>query len=85
MIILSITGLIKMVLIILGVMLVLKVIGQFMIAKRNLEEEKELLKQQRISEKMAADAQKNFGKTTVSKIDNSTKNNSDYVDFEEIK
>lgn len=83
MILLSITGLFRTILIIIGVMVVLRVIGKMMIAKRNLEEEKELLREQRKSEKMVADAKQNYGKTSVTKID--SKDQGEFVDFEEIK
>jgi hypothetical protein len=85
MVLLAITTVFRTVLILIGVFVLLRVIGQFMVAKRNLQEEKELLEKQRKSEKEAAEAQKNFGKTTVGKIDKSAINDSDYTDFEEVK
>jgi hypothetical protein len=85
MVLLAITTVFRTVLILIGVFVLLRVIGQFMVAKRNLQEEKELLEKQRKSEKEAAEAQTNFGKTTVGKIDKSAINDSDYTDFEEVK
>ncbi|MBK7129350.1 MAG: hypothetical protein IPH66_08325 [Crocinitomicaceae bacterium] len=74
-----------MILIILGVFVVLRFVGQFMIAKRNLDEEKEMLRQQREREMKAANDRKNFGKTTVNKIDKNSAENAEYTDYEEIK
>jgi len=85
MVLLAITTVFRTVLILIGVFVLLRVVGQFMVAKRNLQEEKELLEKQRKSEKEAAETRKNFGKTTVGKIDKSAINDSDYTDFEEVK
>ena len=85
MILLSITGVFKMVLIILGVLVVLRIVGRMMIAKRNLEEEKELLQKQRESEKMVSDSRQNFGKTSIGKIDKRSADSAEYTDFEEVK
>lgn len=85
MVLLSITGVFKMILIILGAFVVLRFVGQFMTAKRNLDEEKEMLRQQREREMKAANDRKNFGKTTISQIDKKSAENAEYTDFEEIK
>lgn len=82
---LAITTVFRTVLIILGVFVVLRVIGQMMIAKRNLEEEKNLIKKQREQEQMATEAKRNFGKTTISQIDKKSANDAEYTDFEEVK
>jgi hypothetical protein len=82
---LAITTVFRTVLIILGVFVVLRVIGQMMIAKRNLEEEKNLIKKQREQEQMAAEAKRNFGKTTISQIDKKSASDAEYTDFEEVK
>lgn len=82
---LAITTVFRTVLIILGVFVVLRVIGQMMIAKRNLEEEKNLIKKQREQEQMVAEAKRNFGKTTISQIDKKSANDAEYTDFEEVK
>lgn len=84
MVLLSITGVFKMVLIILGIIVVLRVIGRMMIAKRNLDEEREHLQRQRESEKMVSDAQRNQGKTTISHIDKKSADDAGYTDFEEV-
>lgn len=82
---LAITTVFRTVLIILGVFVVLRVIGQMMIAKRNLEEEKNLIKKQREQEQMSAEAKRNFGKTTISQIDKKSASDAEYTDFEEVK
>ncbi len=82
---LAITTVFRTVLIILGVFVVLRVIGQMMIAKRNLEEEKNLIKKQREQEQMVAEAKRNFGKTTISQIDKKSAHDAEYTDFEEVK
>lgn len=82
---LAITTVFRTVLIILGIFIVLRVIGRMMIAKRNLEEEKNLLQKQREQEQMAAESKRNFGKTTISHIDKKSADGADYVDFEEVK
>jgi len=85
MILLSVTGLFRTILIIIGIMVLLRVIGKMMIAKRNLDEEKDLLRKQRESEKMVSESKQNFGKTTISKIDKRIADEGGYVDFEEVK
>jgi hypothetical protein len=85
MILLSITGLFKMALIIMGVIFLLRLIGKVMIARRNVNEQFQLKKKEREKEEMLAESQKNFGKTTISKIGKDKFKNQDYVDFEEIK
>lgn len=85
MILLSITGLFKMTLIILGVFFLLRLLGKVMIARRNIAEEYNLKRKQREKEESLAEAQKNFGRTTITKIGKNKLKNQDYVDFEEIK
>ena len=84
MILLSITGLFKMVLIILGVMVVLRVIGQLMIARRNADAERDMLQKERESQRMSSEARKNLGKTTISRIDKKQMDQAEYTDFEEV-
>lgn len=85
MIILSVTGLFRTVLIIVGVIVLLRFIGRLMMAKRNLDEHERLNRSKRESDEMVANARKNFGKTTISKIGKSKYKDGDYVDYEEIK
>lgn len=73
-----------MILIILGVMVVLRVIGQLMIARRNADAEREMLQKERESQRMSSEARKNLGKTTISRIDKKQMDQAEYTDFEEI-
>ena len=85
MILLSIPGLFRTLLIIIGVLIVLRIVGRMMIAKRNLEQERELLKRQRLSEKMMEESKQNYGKTTIGNVDKKAADQAGYVDFEEVK
>lgn len=85
MFLLAITTVFRTVLILIGIFVVIRVIGQMMVAKRNLEEEKNLLKKQREEERLAAEAKRNFGKTSVTRIDRKSASDEEYTDFEEVK
>jgi len=88
----SIVGLFKTTLIIIGAIVVLRFIGQLLIAKRNLEDERKLNARQRDFEKERNRKLKNFGKVqldsqTINKKKYSKNENSteiEDVDFEEI-
>lgn len=84
MVILSITGLVKTLLIIAGVFVLLRLIGRVMIAKRNMDEHARVQKKAQKSDQVVEEFKRNFGKTTISKIDKS-RSNDDFVDYEEIK
>lgn len=80
----SIPGLFRMVLIIVGVIFLLRFLGQFMSAKRNMEEEREMNSSKREFESQKKKAQENMGKTKL--IKKKTKNDDiEDVDFEEIE
>ncbi len=80
----SITGVIRTVLILIGILVVLRFLGQLMNAKRNMEEERELNKRSRQQQSERERVQRNFGRTQVN-------NRVDYqdgiedVDFEEVE
>ena len=87
----SVSGLIRTVLIILGTFVLLRFIGQLMIAKRNIEEERKLKAAQDKFDKDLENTKANFGKTSV--ISASDTNNAkpskssstiEDVDFEEV-
>jgi hypothetical protein len=88
----SIVGLFKTTFIIIGAIVVLRFIGQLLIAKRNLEDERKLNARQRDFEKERNRKLKNFGKVqldsqTINKKKYSKNENSteiEDVDFEEI-
>ncbi len=86
----SITGVFRTILIVVGAIVVLRFLGQLMIAKRNMEEERLHSQRQRKAEHERNEKLKNFGKTKV--INNARSGNTrsahstnvEDVDFEEI-
>lgn len=86
----SITGIFRTILIIVGAIVLLRFLGQLMIAKRNMEEERKHAQRQRMAEKERNEKLKNFGKTKIinNSVANKTRskgtNNVEDVDFEEI-
>jgi len=69
-IILSITGLFKMLLMLIGVFVLLRFIGQLMIARRNMVQQNELNRQRMQLEKQKQFVEKNKGKISISKSSN---------------
>lgn len=87
MVVASVTGVFKMILMIIGGLVLLRLIGQLLIAKRNLEEEKTLIRQQRQSEELSKRTRENLGKTTVitsNKRNREETANIEDVDFEDV-
>lgn len=84
MVLLSITGVVRTIFIIIGVIFFLRFLGRLMISKRAMDEERRMLRQQRESEREIQQARANYGKRTISKIDPNQTSNNDYVDFEEV-
>jgi hypothetical protein len=85
----SLVGIVKTVLIIIGSMVVLRFIGQLMIAKRNAEEERVLNKRVSDLEKERLYKLKNFGKVKIQKSNLSTQkketsHETEDVSYEEI-
>lgn len=85
----SIVGIFKTVLLILGAFVLLRFLGQLMIAKRNMEEERMLNKKHRDVEAERNQKLKNFGKTSVLNANKKspTKKEGDFiqdVDYEEM-
>lgn len=85
MVLLSVTGFVRMVLIILGVIVILRFLGQLMNARRSMESERQMHAKQRKNQQDVESARQNFGKTTVHRIDKNQANSGDYADYEEIK
>ncbi len=79
----SIGGLFKTILIIIGVFVLLRFLGQVMIAKRNLDEERADLKREKDFTRERNRKMKTFGKVSVSK--DSPRGDVQDVDYEEIK
>lgn len=84
MVLLSITGVFRTIFIIIGVIFFLRFLGRLMISKRAMDEERKMLRRQRESEHEIQQARANYGKRTISKIDESQYNHDDFVDFEEV-
>ena len=86
----SVSGFFRTILIILGAIVLLRFIGQLMIAKRNLEEERRMKEEQAKFDKELKKTKENFGRTSVlkekipsSKL-TSTSSAIEDVDFEEV-
>jgi uncharacterized membrane protein len=78
-------GVLRMILIIIGVIVVLRFIGQLMIAKRNIDEQNRGKAERDQLEKQRKHVEKNKGKTTlVGKTAKSSEPFED-VDYEEVK
>ena len=78
----SITGLLRTLLIIAGVFVLLRFLGQFMNAKRNMEEERAMNERERKLRDEKKRKQAELGKTKV--IRRSDRTQAEDVDFEEI-
>jgi hypothetical protein len=86
----SVSGFFRTILIIIGGIVALRFLGQLMIAKRNMEEEREMNERQRKFEQERSEKLKKFGKISIlggSKKKSSDTNDSDVVDvdYEEVK
>lgn len=78
----SITGLFRTLLIIAGVILLLRFIGQLLTAKRNMEEERRLNEEKRRFDEEKRKSSKNLGKTQI--LSKSQGSEVEDVDFEEL-
>lgn len=81
----SFTGLIRTVLIIVGVFVLLRFLGQLMNAKRNMAEQEQLKAQDQKLKSERERTAKNLGKTTVIGKDKRASGDIEDVDFEELK
>lgn len=70
----------RQILVVLGVILLIRMIGKIMSARRQVNEQNRHNQQESYKQQ----AKKNVGKTTIQKIDKSKIKESDYTDFEEI-
>lgn len=83
----SITGLFRTVLIILGAFVLLRFLGQLMMAKRNMEEERRINEHQRAFDKERSQKLRNFGKVNIlarNKRKTGISDQAEDVDYEEI-
>ncbi len=76
-------GVIRMVLIIIGVIVALRFIGQLMVAKRYVDEQNRSRAEQDALEKQKSFVEKNKGKTTLTSSRSSSEPFED-VDYEEV-
>ena len=85
MILLSLTGVFRTLLIIFGVIFLLQIIGKTAQARRNVAEQQKMKQEERRSQQQTEEAKRNFGRTTISKIDKNKINDNDYTDYEEVE
>lgn len=71
---------IRQILVILGVILLFRLIGKVMTARRSINEQKSYQKESNAKKA----AQENMGKTSISKIDKKNLKDSDFTKFEEV-
>jgi len=81
----SLGGLFKTILIIIGAFVALRFIGQMMIAKRNLDEQRDMEEKEKKFQRERKEKLRDFGKVTVSKSNPSAKGEVQDIDYEEIK
>lgn len=79
----SIPGLFRTILIIVGVLVLLRFLGQLMNAKRNMDTERRMNEDKRRAEKEKAEIKRNLGKTNILNENRSGQNVED-VDFDEV-
>lgn len=79
----SVTGLVRTLLIIIGIIVLLRFLGQLMTAKRNMEEERKLNEQQRRFNQEKERKKANLGQTSILKKSPGPGDIED-VDFEEM-
>lgn len=84
MILLSIQGLFRTILIIIGVVVVMRFVGKLMMAKRTMQEHQKNQRDMQRQDEMIADAQKNFGKTTLSRKKSTNLDDGDFTPYEEV-
>jgi hypothetical protein len=81
----SVTGVFRTLLLLIGAYVLIRFIGRLMIAKRNIEAERQLLRKERTFEKEKQQLKRDFGKTKiVSKPNNSTNIPYEDIDFENL-
>lgn len=79
----SITGVVRTILIIIGLLVVLRFIGQLMQAKKNMEEERALNERDRKLRNEKERKRNNLGKTNLLRKDDRV--DAEDVDFKEVK
>lgn len=84
MVLLSITGLMRTLLIILGILFLLKIIGKTAQARRSVSDQQRMKNDDQRSKSTVNEAKNNYGKTSIGKVDKDKLNEGDYTDFEEV-
>jgi hypothetical protein len=84
MVLLSVTGFLRTLLIIIGVFVLLRFLGQLMRAKRNIEAERLDNAARREEAARKEESKRNLGKTTITQIGKTRYKDEDYTDYEEI-
>jgi hypothetical protein len=79
----SVSGVLKTILMLLGAMVVLKYLGQLLVAKRNIAEQNKFREEQDKIQKQKAHFERNKGKISI--LRNVKPDNVKDVDYEEIK
>ncbi len=79
----SVTGLIRTILIIVGVLVFLRFLGRLMVAKRTMDAENKRRKAEKAFDKERKEKLKNFGKVSISDRPSSS-DDEEYVDYEEV-
>ena len=79
----SVTGLVRTILIIIGVFFLLRLLGRVLTAKREMDKENARRREEKSFDQERNSKLKNFGKTTLSKPPKSNLKE-DYVDYEEV-
>ena len=82
----SIIGTFKTAMFFIGAFFLLRLIGRLMIARRNIETERQMLEREKKFQRERGEKLKNFGKVNVAATKSSAKRpDAEDVDFEEIK
>lgn len=86
----SVSGFFRTILIIIGAIVAVRFLGQLMIAKRNMEEERSMNERQRKFEQERSEKLKKFGKISILGGSKKKTTNTEFtdvvdVDYEEIK
>lgn len=81
----SFTGVVRTVLIVVGVIVILRFINQLFTAKRGQAEAADLERKRQHFEKAKKEVEKNKGKVRILGKKEHSRDESDYVDYEEVK
>jgi len=75
----------KNIILVLGIILLMRLVGKMMSARRNINDQNQHQKQQSSFNQEKDKAKRNFGKTSIHKIDKSKIPDTDYTDYEEVE